>query len=58
MKLQAITADPYEQTDLSDARPEVVEQLVQQIDEWKASLPDSPSGDVFSRERSQPDTDR
>ena len=52
-ELYDITADPYEKTDLSNANPEVVKKLVQQVDEWKATLPKSPSGDVFSSERSQ-----
>ena len=53
-ELYDITADPYEKADLSKEKPEVVKQLMQQIDDWKASLPESPSGDVFSSERSQP----
>lgn len=53
-ELYEITADPYEKADLSKEKPEVVKQLMQQIDDWKASLPKSPTGDVFSDERSQP----
>ena len=53
-ELYDITADSYEKTDLSEEKPEVVTQLMQQIDDWKATLPESPSGDVFSIERSQP----
>ena len=53
-ELYDLVADPYEKTDLSKDKPEVVKQLMQQIDNWKASLPESPSGDVFSSERSQP----
>ena len=50
-ELYDITADPYEKADLSKVKPEVVEQLMQQIENWKSTLPESPSGDVFSRER-------
>jgi N-acetylgalactosamine-6-sulfatase len=57
-ELYDITADPYEKVDLAEKKPEVVKQLMQQIDDWKASLPESPSGDVFSNERSQPAADR
>jgi len=52
-ELYDITADPYEKADLSKEKPEVVTQLMQQIDDWKATLPESPFGDVFSSERSQ-----
>lgn len=53
-ELYDITADPYEKADLSQKNREVVKQLLQQIDDWKALLPESPTGDVFSSERSQP----
>lgn len=57
-ELYDIVADPYEKKNLADERPEVLRQLLQQIDRWKATLPESPSGDVFSEERSQPASER
>ena len=56
-ELYDINADPYEKADVSKEKPEVVKQLIQQVDDWKSTLPQSPSGDVFSRERSQPAAD-
>lgn len=52
-ELYNLGADPLEQIDLSTQEPDVVEQLLQQIEQWKATLPDEPTGDVFSSERSQ-----
>lgn len=51
-ELYDIAASPYEETDLSDSEPAVVEGLLQRLDAWKATLPKKPSGDVFSEERS------
>ena len=53
-ELYNIAADPFETTNLSERQPAVVSQLIEKLDDWKASLPDSPSGDVFSKERSNP----
>ncbi len=50
-ELYNLDADPFERTDLNGKNPEVVRQLMQQIDEWKATLPDKPTGNVFSDER-------
>jgi len=50
-ELYEITTDPYETTDLLEQRPDVVRRLLQQIDEWKQTLPEKPIGDVFSMER-------
>ncbi len=50
-ELYDIAADPYEKTDLADAKPDVVAKLCQQIDQWKATIPGKPTGDVFSAER-------
>lgn len=53
-ELYDITADPFEKSDLSEAKPDVAAALRQLIEEWKQTLPPSPTGDVFSEERSQP----
>ena len=52
-ELYDLTADPYEKTDLKEEKPDVVRRLMQQIDEWKATLPVRPTGDIFSTERTQ-----
>jgi len=50
-ELYDLAADPYEKTDLKEKKPEVVSRLMQQIMQWKGTLPERPSGDVFSSER-------
>lgn len=50
-ELYDIVADPLEKSDLKQDHSDVVRQLMQQLNEWKATLPAEPSGDVFSRER-------
>jgi N-acetylgalactosamine-6-sulfatase len=56
-ELYDLAADPYEKTDLKEIKPDVVRQLMQQIDQWKATLPERPTGAVFSidRARAQPE---
>jgi len=51
VELYDIAADPLEEADLSEEKPEVVTQLLATLEEWKATLPDKPTGDVFSAER-------
>jgi N-acetylgalactosamine-6-sulfatase len=51
LELYEITADPFEQTDLKEQKPDVVRRLTQRIEAWKEALPDKPTGDVFSIER-------
>ena len=53
MELYDIAQDPYEQKDLQRQHPEVVRQLLDQIQGWQATLPNSPQGAVFSAEREQ-----
>ncbi|WP_442506824.1 sulfatase family protein [Novipirellula sp. SH528] len=50
-ELYDIVADPYEKENLASTKPEVVKQLLASITRWRATLPDTPSGDVFSSER-------
>ncbi|QGJ70311.1 N-acetylgalactosamine-6-sulfate sulfatase [Planctomycetales bacterium 10988] len=52
-ELYDLVADPYEKTDLSAGNPDLVAKLQDQLEEWKATLPKHPSGDVFSAERKQ-----
>ena len=54
-ELYDIVADPYEKENLASTKPEVVKQLLASITRWRATLPDTPSGDVFSSERKQVD---
>jgi arylsulfatase A-like enzyme len=53
VELYDIAKDPYESKDLKQQNPEVVRLLLDQIEGWKATLPDSPQGGVFSAERNQ-----
>lgn len=49
--LYDIAADPMETTDLAAAKPEVVADLTEKLHAWRETLPEKPTGDVFSRER-------
>lgn len=51
VELYDLAADPFEQTDRAEERPEVVKEIVAKLTAWKATLPEKPSGDVFSAER-------
>lgn len=51
IELYDIVNDPYEKTDLSKSKPAVVKELLASISQWRTTLPDSPSGNVFSSER-------
>lgn len=53
-ELYDIAADPLEENDLMQRKPEVARQLIQQIVAWKATLPSQPTGDVFSSLRVEP----
>lgn len=52
-ELYDIAADPYEKHDLKEEKPEVVEELLKKIDQWKTTLPTRPSEYLFSAERSK-----
>lgn len=51
VELYDLSEDAYEQRDLKESEPNVVKELLQKLDEWKATLPNKPVGDVFSKER-------
>ena len=51
VELYDIAASPYEDNDLKASKPEVVSTLLSQLEDWKATLPAAPTGDVFSSER-------
>ena len=53
MELYNLTSDPLEQTNVLKEQPQVAEKLLQQIEDWKQTLPAKPSGNVFSEERQQ-----
>jgi N-acetylgalactosamine-6-sulfatase len=53
LELFDISADPYEKNDLKEKEPEVVKQLLGKLADWKTTLPDKPTGSVFSAERSE-----
>jgi len=51
IELYDIAVDPMEKRDLKDEEGQVVTKLLASIDEWKSTLPEKPSGNVFSRLR-------
>ena len=53
VELFDIAADPYEKNDLKEDEPEVLKQLLEKLDRWRATLPAKPTGNVFSAERTQ-----
>lgn len=53
LELFDIAADSYEKNDVKAKNPEVVERLLEKIAKWKTTLPASPTGNVFSTERSR-----
>lgn len=48
-----IVADAYETTDVKQRQPNTVAELLERLEDWKATLPSKPTGDVFSAERSE-----
>ena len=53
VELYDIAADALETTDLAADKPAVVKELTAKLAHWKSTLPEKPSGDVFSALRSQ-----
>jgi N-acetylgalactosamine-6-sulfatase len=53
MELYDIAADPLETKDLASDKPDVVKEIVAMLEQWKSTLPEKPSGEVFSVERSK-----
>jgi N-acetylgalactosamine-6-sulfatase len=51
VELYDLLADPLEKNDLKEKHPQAVKQLVNMLEEWKATLPAKPSGQVFSKLR-------
>ncbi len=51
VELYDITQDVYEQNDLKGAHEEVVKELIGQIKDWQATLPEKPNEHLFSAER-------
>ena len=50
-----ISKDVTESSDLKSQQPEVAEELLTAIKNWKSTLPSQPTGDVFSKLRSEPE---
>lgn len=50
-ELYNLTSDPLEKSDVAADHPSVVTRLVGLIADWKTTLPEAPSGNVFSAER-------
>lgn len=53
VELYDLVNDPYEKSDLKTMNPNVVQQILKQLDDWKTTLPSEPTGNVFSAERSE-----
>jgi N-acetylgalactosamine-6-sulfatase len=53
VELYDLQQDPLEKSDLSSSHPDVVAQLRQKLAAWHATLPTQPSGNVFSKERTE-----
>ncbi|MEM7453486.1 MAG: sulfatase-like hydrolase/transferase [Planctomycetota bacterium] len=53
LELYDIASDPMEETDLSSENQEIVAELVEQLEQWKSTLPDNPEGNVFSSLRDE-----
>jgi arylsulfatase A-like enzyme len=53
VELYDLAADPMEEKDLKTSQSDVVEQLKRELDDWKSTLPDHPTGQVFSKERAK-----
>lgn len=51
VELYDIASDFRESNDQAGAKPEVIASLLETLRAWQATLPDSPSGNVFSEER-------
>ena len=53
VELYDLVADPLEKKDRTEANPMVVKRMLQKLNDWKATLPTKPTGDVFSAERKE-----
>jgi len=53
VELFEIGPDPYEKHDVGSEHPQAVRDLLSKLENWKETLPASPSGNVFSAERNQ-----
>lgn len=52
-ELYDLVADPYEKSDVKAEHPQVVEDLMELLSDWKASLPPGPDEKCFSSERAE-----
>lgn len=50
-ELYDLKVDTLEQTDLKDKHPEIAKKLLEKIANWQTTLPENPTGDVFSKLR-------
>ena len=53
VELYDLAADLAEKTDVAAKNPKVVATMMGQLKSWKATLPEKPTGDVFSAERKE-----
>jgi N-acetylgalactosamine-6-sulfatase len=53
VELFDLVTDPLEKTDLANEENKIVKKLKRELDNWLASLPEKPTGDVFSSLRNK-----
>ena len=51
VELFDLSADRFEATEISDANPDVLKELLGKLTAWQETLPLKPTGDVFSKKR-------
>ena len=49
-----VTGDDSEKKEISNLNPDITKKLLKLIADWKVSLPETPTGNVFSKERNSP----
>ena len=51
VELYDLVADPLEKNNLKEKHPAVVKELTKMLEQWQATLPGKPTGNVFSNLR-------
>jgi len=57
-ELYDLSSDAFEKQNLAKSKPELVKQLLGKLVSWKDTLPETPSGNVFSKLRSEPNSSK
>ena len=51
VELYDLVSDPLEKNDLKEKHPKAVTELTKILEQWKTTLPNKPTGNVFSHLR-------